>query len=69
MNNPLEIFKMIKNPEQYVRNLAKEQNNPMLNNLIKMAEQNNKGGVENFAKNLFQQKGIDFDKDIMSFLK
>lgn len=61
MNNPIEILKMIKNPEQYVRNVAKQQNNPMLNNLIKMAEGNKQQDVENFARNVLKEQGQDFD--------
>lgn len=68
MNNPLELLKMIKNPEQYVRNIARQQNNPMLNNLIKMAERNNKQEVEQFARNVLKERGQDFDS-IMDFLK
>lgn len=61
MNNPLDILKMIKNPEQYVRNMAKQQNNPMLDNLIKMAEGKNQKGVEDFARNMLKEQGQDFD--------
>lgn len=68
MNNPLELLKMIKNPEQYVRSMAKQQNNPMLNNLIKMAESKNQKGVEDFARNLLKQQGQNFD-DIIDIFK
>lgn len=68
MKNPLEIFKMITNPEKYVRDFAKKNPSPMMDNLIKMAEQNNKKGVEDVARNVFNEKGENFD-DIMSNLK
>lgn len=68
MNNPIEMLKMIKNPEQYVRNIAKQQNNPILNNLIKMAEGNNQKDVENFARNVLKEQGQDFDS-IMDLFK
>lgn len=68
MNNLLEMIKMIKNPEQYVRNIANQQNNPMLNNLIEMAEKNNSQGIEQFARNMFKQTGQDFD-EIMKLFK
>lgn len=67
-NDLLNIFKMIKNPREYALNLAKQQCNPMLNNLIQMAEKGDKQGVENFARNMFKEKGEDFDK-IMSSIK
>lgn len=67
MKNPLEIFKMITNPEKYVRDFAKQNPSPMMDNLIKMAEQNNKKGVENVARNVFKEKGENFDNIISSF--
>lgn len=70
--NPLEIIKMIKNPKQYVMNIAKQTPNPMLDNLIKMAESGDQKGVENFARNVMKEQGMDFDKeynDIMSTFK
>lgn len=68
MNNPLEFIKMIKNPQEFVTNYMKQNSNPMLNNLIQMAQKGDKQGVENFARNFFKEKGQDFD-DIMSNFK
>lgn len=62
MNNPLEFIKAIKNPREFVINYAKQNNNPMINNLIEMAEKKDTKGLENFAKNFFEQKGQDFNK-------
>lgn len=69
MNNPLEIIKMIKNPKEFALNMAKQQSNPMLNNLIQMAEKGDNKGIEQFARNMFKEQGKDFDKDIMSLFK
>lgn len=41
--------------------------NPMINNLIGMAKSGNPKGVENFARNLFKEKGRDFDKEFAEF--
>lgn len=68
MNNIFDIFKMISNPKEFVMNFAKQNPSPMLDNLIKMAEGNNKKGVENVARNIFNEKGENFD-DIMSNFK
>ena len=38
MNNPLDIFRMIKNPKEFVINFAKQNSNPMMNNLIQKKE-------------------------------
>lgn len=62
MNNIFDLFKIIKNPEQYVREYAKQNPSPMMDNLIKMAEQRNQQGVENVARNVFKEKGEDFDR-------
>lgn len=69
INNPLDIFRIIKNPKQYVLDYAKANNNPMLNNLIKMAEKGNKKGVEKVATNIFREQGKNFNKDILSNIK
>ena len=42
-------------------------NNPMMANLIKMANSGNTSGVENFARNMFKEKGRDFDKEFNEF--
>lgn len=68
MNNPLDLIKMIKNPKEFALNMAKQQSNPMLNNLIQMAEQGKTKELENFARNMFKEKGQNFD-EIMSYFK
>ena len=65
MNNPIEILKMIKNPQEYVMNYMKSNNNPILNNLVQMAQNNDTKGLETFAQNML---GDDY-KDIMNLLK
>lgn len=64
MKNPIEFLKMIANPEQFVRNFAKQNPSPMMDNLIKMAEQNDKQGIEDVARNVFNEKGQNFDQII-----
>ena len=67
--NPMDILRLIKNPKDFVNNYARQNNNPILNNLIQMAQQNDVKGLENFARNLLQQKGITFDKEFGEFMK
>lgn len=66
MNNLFDLLKMIKNPQEYVMNYAKQNGNPMINNLIQMAQNGNQQGIENFARNVFKEQGKDFDKIIES---
>lgn len=66
MNKPtnfINMLKSIKNPKQTVINMAKNSNNPMLKNLVEMAEKGDMQGVENFARNIYKEQGRDFDKE------
>lgn len=63
MNNLMEMMKSIKNPQEFIVNYAKQNSNPMLNNLIKMAEKNDINGLENFARNYLKEQGRDFDAE------
>lgn len=71
MNNPIEIVKSIMgkntNPGEIISKMIGN-NNPMLNNLIQMAQKGDTKGVENFARNLCKEKGQDFDKEFATFM-
>ena len=65
--NPMNMIKMAmsggKTPQEVVKQLVGN-GNPMLNNLVKMAEEGNYQGVENFARNLCKEQGRDFDSEL-----
>lgn len=42
--------------------------NPIMGNLIQLAQKGDYKSVENFARNLYQERGGDFDKDFTSFM-
>lgn len=70
--NPVEMIKGFMgkgmNPEQILQNMmGKNNNNPVFNNLVKMAKEGNSDGIENFARNLFKEQGRDFDKEFSEF--
>ena len=72
MNNPMQFINMlkgIKNPKDAVINMIKTNNNPMVKNLVEMAENGNSKGVEDFARNLYALQGRDFDKEFSDFMK
>ena len=72
MNNPMQIINMLKgmkNPKEAVISMVKSNNNPMIKNLVEMAEKGNSKGVEDFARNLYAQQGRDFDKEFGEFMK
>lgn len=71
MNNPIQFMNMlksIKSPKEAVINMIKSNNNPMIKNLVEMAEKGNSKGVEEFARNLYAQQGRDFDKEFGEFM-
>lgn len=41
--------------------------NPMMSNLMKMANAGDTEGVEKVARNMFKEKGRDFDKEFSEF--
>lgn len=72
MNNPMQIINMLKGaktPKEAVISMVKSNNNPMVKNLVEMAEKGNTEGVENFARNFLKEQGRDFDKEFSEFTK
>lgn len=65
--NPFDLIKAIKNPQEFVNNYIKQNNNPMLNNLIQMAQKGDQQSIETFARNFFKSQGQDFDKIMSQF--
>lgn len=67
--NPMQMLQafLMKgfSPQKIVEQMAG--NNPMMANLIKMVNSGNISGVENFARNMFKEKGRDFDKEFSEF--
>lgn len=71
MNNPMQIMQLIKgfkNPKEAVFKMLEGNNNPIMKNLVEMAKKGDKEGIENFARNLYNQQGKDFDKDFSEFM-
>ena len=42
-------------------------NNPLFANLLSLAKANNTSEIETIARNMFKEKGMDFDKEFNSF--
>lgn len=60
------------NPEQIAMNMLQQRatgNNPVFKNLLNMAQSGNVAGLEQFARNLSKEKGIDFDTEFNAFRK
>lgn len=73
MTNPLiQFMQMVRsgnNPETLIMNLLQQQvgNTPMGQNLIKLAQNKDSKGIEQVARNLCAQRGLDFDKEFAAF--
>jgi hypothetical protein len=70
--NPNQLIQMIKggsNPQQLMLSIMQQQssNSPLYQNLIKLAKENRTSEIEQIARNLSKEKGIDFDKEFSSF--
>lgn len=67
--NPIQIIKNFigkgLSPEGIIQNMDVQ--NPMITNLITMAKKGDTKGVENFARNMFKERGRDFDKEFNEF--
>lgn len=67
MNNA-NMLKMFMNsgktPKEIAIQMLGNYNNPVINNLVQMAEKGDYQGVENFARNMFREQGRDFDKEL-----
>lgn len=67
--NPVQIIKNFigkgLSPEGIIQNMNIQ--NPMIGNLITMAKKGDTKGIENFARNMFKERGRDFDKEFNEF--
>ena len=69
---PINLIQMMRNggnPQQLVLSMlgAQAENNPVLSNLIELAKQNRTKEMEKIARNLFAEKGLDYDKEFNNF--
>ena len=73
MANPImQFMQMVRggsNPETMMMNMLQQQvgNSPVGQNLLKMAKNNDGKGIEQVARNLCTQRGLDFDKEFAAF--
>lgn len=70
--NPMQLIQMIRsgqNPQQLAMNLLQQNmsNTPMGANLLSLAQQGKTADIEQIARNLAKQQGIDFDKEFAAF--
>nr|DAH99390.1 MAG TPA: hypothetical protein [Caudoviricetes sp.] len=70
--NPANIFQMMRgNPQQFIQqamNNSKLMSNPMAKNALQMAQSGNVQGVEQMARNICKEKGLNPD-DVLAQVK
>ena len=72
--NPMELIQMIrsgKNPQQLMLSVLEGQmgGTPMGANLLNLARNGQTKEIEQIARNLSQQRGIDYDKEFANFCR
>ena len=70
--NPINIFQMMKaGPQQFIQQMMGNNqimNNPIIKNALGMAQSGNSKGIEQMARNLCKEKGINPD-DVMKQIR
>lgn len=70
--NPMLLIQLLRggtSPQALVMNILQGQggNNPILQNAANLAKNGNRQGLENVARNIAKQRGIDFDNAFSQF--
>ena len=70
--NPAHLIQMIKsgkNPQQLLMSVLENEmsNTPMGQQLLMLAKNNEAQGIEQIARNICYQRGVDFDKEFNAF--
>lgn len=70
--NPINIFQMMRGgPQQFMQQIMSNNqlmSNPMMKNTMQMAQQGNMQGIEQMARNLCKEKGLNAD-DVFNQIK
>ena len=71
MMNPLQFVQAMRNPQEFMQKMmdnSQVMQNPMAKNAIEMAQQGNMQGIEQMARNLCKEKGLNAD-DVFNQIK
>lgn len=72
--NPNMLIQMIRggtNPQQLLMQILEGQagSNPMMANLLSLAKKGDSQGIEQIARNIFAQKGLDYDSEFNALMQ
>lgn len=70
--NMMQYIQMMKsgNPQEVVMNMLRQNatdGNPMAQNLLQMVNNRDIQGIENMARNVARERGVDYDKEFNNF--
>ncbi|MDY5881809.1 MAG: hypothetical protein SPJ65_00560 [Roseburia sp.] len=68
--NPMQMLQGMRNPQQFLQQMMGNSivmKNPIARNAVQMAQKGDSNGIEQMARNLCKEKGIDFDKSFSDF--
>lgn len=65
--NPMEIIRCGNPQEAMISMLSQRMNNPLFSNLLNLARNNQTADIEQIARNIMKERGIDFDKEFQAF--
>lgn len=69
--NPMQIIKNMSSPQQFMQSIMSNNqimSNPMAKNALDMAQKGNMQGIEQMARNICKERGLNPD-DVMSQIK
>lgn len=70
--NPMQLIGLLKgrNPQELVMSMIKNNNinDPMINELVGLAQKGDVNSVNKIAENFFGQQGKDFNQEFNSFM-
>ena len=58
--NPMQFLRGIKNPQQFVMNMLRQNQTPMGAQLMNLAKTGDKTQIENFARNICKERRNGF---------
>lgn len=72
--NPMQLIGLMMrsgNPQQFLMNMLSQigGGNPMIANLLNLAQHNDTAGIEQIARNICNERGVNFDKEFADFKK
>ncbi|MBO7713949.1 MAG: hypothetical protein J6S85_10295 [Methanobrevibacter sp.] len=71
MNPLISMYRaMMQNPNQFMQNMANNNQilgNPMARNVLQMMQNGDSKGLEEMARNLCKERGMDADKVLQQF--